>query len=336
LRSRKYVLKILVFEYITGGGLNKQALPDSLAQEGVLMLRALLSNLAEIENVKVVVMLDSRCFGLINTTGMDVILIHDQQDCMAEFERAAAYCDAVWPIAPESAGILENLCRSIAAQGVLLLSSPAAAVAVTGNKLKTYQRLFQHAIATVPTRLLLDNEAPQQGEWVIKPIDGIGCEGCQVISSTTDYQQLPPAGNMLIQPHIAGLKTSLSCLFKNGRAWLLAVNLQHLDILNRHYQLQAITVNYRAETDVYQALIVKLAQAFPELWGYVGIDLIETTEQVLVLEINPRLTSAFAGIQAALGINVGELVLQLLNGDPVVKSSCNQAVTLKLKASANG
>ena len=33
-----------------------------------------------------------------------------------------------------------------------------------------------------------------------------------------------------------------------------------------------------------------IAQAFSELWGYVGIDLIETTEQLFVLEINPRLT----------------------------------------------
>ena len=50
-------LKILVFEYITGGGLNKSELPDSLAKEGLLMLRSLVNDLAKIENVETTVML---------------------------------------------------------------------------------------------------------------------------------------------------------------------------------------------------------------------------------------------------------------------------------------
>ena len=37
-------MKILVFEYITGGGFNKHELPDALANEGRLMLQALLDN----------------------------------------------------------------------------------------------------------------------------------------------------------------------------------------------------------------------------------------------------------------------------------------------------
>jgi DNA gyrase subunit B len=37
--------------------------------------------------------------------------------------------------------------------GKTLLTSPASAVALTGNKFETYQRLKQHHIATVPSRL---------------------------------------------------------------------------------------------------------------------------------------------------------------------------------------
>jgi len=42
------IVKILVFEYITGGGFNKQALSDSLAEEGRLMRNALLDNLTRL------------------------------------------------------------------------------------------------------------------------------------------------------------------------------------------------------------------------------------------------------------------------------------------------
>ena len=150
-------MKILVFEYITGGGFNKQELPDSLASEGRLMLQALLDNLrscAEHGNdISVVVMLDSRVNGSINTAGFDTVIIKPEQNSHEEFARLALHCDAVWPIAPEFDGILQTLCQTVELLGKRLLTSPASAVAITGNKFNTYQHLKQHHIATVPTRM---------------------------------------------------------------------------------------------------------------------------------------------------------------------------------------
>ena len=152
-------MKILVFEYITGGGFNKQELPDSLASEGRLMLQALLDNLrsyAEHGNgngITVVVMLDSRVNGSINTAGFDTVIIKPEQNSHEEFARLALHCDAIWPIAPEFDGILQTLCQTVELLGKRLLTSPASAVAITGNKFNTYQHLKQHHIATVPTRM---------------------------------------------------------------------------------------------------------------------------------------------------------------------------------------
>jgi predicted ATP-grasp superfamily ATP-dependent carboligase len=109
-------------------------------------------------------------------------------------------------------------------------------------------------------------------------------------------------------------------------AWLLTVNLQHFELIAGQYRLQAITVNYTDNLARYESLVAELARAFPELWGYVGIDLIETPKQILVLEINPRLTSSFIGINAATGINVCTSVLQLLSGTPHLQRTRNQAI----------
>ena len=74
-------MKILVFEYITGGGLNKQALPESLLQEGRLMLQALLDDFRELKaqadyvGLSVRVMLDARLQQHINTQGFDVAIM---------------------------------------------------------------------------------------------------------------------------------------------------------------------------------------------------------------------------------------------------------------------
>ncbi len=320
-----------MFEYITGGGLNKQALPDSLAAEGHLMLNALLENLISLNNLQITVMLDARCCDSISKHAINSVIIRPEHDVNDEFSKLVEQADLVWPIAPEFNGILQSLCQRVASLGKLLLTSPATAVAIAGNKFKTYELLDEHHIAVVPTRMLVGEYTP--GDWMIKPVDGVGCEDSYVVANSQDFEQIVAAkGSYIIQPHLQGEKTSLSCLFKQGRGWLVCVNLQHFKLSNRQYQLTDIAVNHHPDTCVYQLLIDKIASAMPELWGYVGIDLIESAEQTWVLEINPRLTTSFVGIYDALGINIAEAVLQLLDGEPILNSTCNKAINIQIDA----
>ncbi|MDD5277446.1 MAG: ATP-grasp domain-containing protein [Methylovulum sp.] len=325
-------MKVLIFEYITGGGFNKQALPDALLREGRLMLETLLDNFSKFGGVELLVMLDSRVANLINTTDLNTSIITPENDSEQEFLRLTKTCDAVWPIAPEFDGLLQALCQHVEAQDKLLLTTPANTVALTGNKFDTFQQLSQQTIATVPTRLFNKHEPYCAGEWMVKAIDGAGCSDSYLINDEQDWAIMSErAGRFIIQPHLQGQKTSLSCLFKQGRAWLLCVNLQYFDIIDKRYQLTGITVNHNnSGLGLYQNLIAEIACVFPELWGYVGIDLIETSGQILVLEINPRLTTSFTGIYPALGINVAEQVLQLLGNKPTLTAVCNQPVYLKV------
>lgn len=329
-------MKILVFEYITGGGFNKQALPGSLAREGRLMLQALLDNLTAIDGIEPVVMLDERLAGSVNTVGKSTVIIGPEHDVMEEFTRLAEQCDAVWPVAPEFDGILQALCQAVELSGRILLTSPASAVAMTGNKLRTYERLMQHDIATIAT-YSFDTAEYRSGEWIVKSIDGAGCAESYLIEDRQDFaaisSQSQDKTRFIFQPHIQGEKTSLSCLFKQGQGWLLCVNLQRFEIINKQYQLTECVVNYQADFSPYQNLVAAIAQAFPELWGYAGIDLIETAEQIHVLEINPRLTTSFTGIHDGLGINVAQQVLRLLNGEPQVNPARNQSIAVKVRES---
>ena len=327
-------MRILVFEYITGGGFNKRALPDSLASEGELMLNALLDNLSRLNrgnlnSLKIIVMLDWRLNGLVSAiNGINTVIIRPEHDVSAEFSRLVKKCDLVWPIAPEFDDILQTLCQTVESLGKLLLTSPATAVAIAANKFKTFELLNLHHIDAVPTRMLDDAYSP--GVWMVKPVNGAGCADSYVISNQQDFEQVAAQkGQYIIQPHLQGATTSLSCLFKQGSGWLVSANLQHFELINRQYHLADIVVNYHPDHGLYRQLINKIAQALPELWGYVGIDLIEMQGQPWVLEINPRLTTSVVGIFAALGINIAEAVLQLVHGEPLLKPSCNRAITVQ-------
>ncbi len=343
------IVKILVFEYITGGGFNKQALPDSLAVEGRLMLDALLNNLLRLKQLEIWLMLDQRLSDSVGKSGINTVIIKPEHDVDEEFARCVWESDLVWPIAPEFDGILLKLCRTVETLGKLLLNSPASAVAIAGNKYKTYQLLDRHHIAAVPTRMLASFDYTQESlaertclepfgyaqeslveGWMVKPIDGAGCADSYVISNRQDFEQMATrTGEYIIQPHLLGAKTSLSCLFGQGRGWLVCANLQRFELINRQYRLTDIVVNHQPDPGRYRSVIDQIAHALPELWGYVGIDLIETAEQCWVLEINPRLTTSFTGIFDALGINIAEAVLQLLDGEPELNPTCNQAVIIQ-------
>jgi predicted ATP-grasp superfamily ATP-dependent carboligase len=260
-------------------------------------------------------------------------IITPEQDCLAKYNELLQYSDAVWPIAPESGGVLQMLCAEVEKSGKILLNSSAEAVAITGNKWLTCRKLIDNGIPTIPS-VTLDKFEYRQGEWMVKSIDGVGCSDSFVITQRSEFEVITADLNksgFIVQPHINGLKTSLSCLFNHGRGWLLSVNLQQFIIAGGQYKLARLIVNISAGFTKYLGLIAEIGKAFPGLWGYVGIDLIETEDQLYVLEINPRLTSSFAGIYSATGVNPARSVIELLTGNPDLKTTCDQPVGLVIQ-----
>lgn len=315
-------MKLLVFEYITGGGLVGQTLPASLVAEGRLMLQALLDDLKQIPAVQILLPLDQRCTGLTLPANVKVFPVKESDDIGQILTQLITQADLVWPIAPETDNILFKLARQIEAlQKTALLSSPET-VAICADKLATYRRLNAQAIPVVETLALVGWTEPPFSKSVIKPIDGVGCEDNRIIPTAEDFksviESLDQSKRFLIQPLLTGQAVSLSCLFKQGKAWLISCNQQQMLIQNNRFSLAACLVNVANQNQVfYQGLIQQIAQALPGLWGYIGIDLIETPDQgPLILEINPRLTTSYVGIKQASGINVAEQVIKLLDGEP--------------------
>jgi predicted ATP-grasp superfamily ATP-dependent carboligase len=94
---------------------------------------------------------------------------------------------------------------------------------------------------------------------------------------------------------------------------LLASNRQEIAIgKDGVATLMALEVNRFGDPDGSLAdLARRIAQALPGLWGYVGVDYLETASGPVVLEINPRPTTSCCGLRPALGLNLASLVLAL-------------------------
>ncbi|NOT84507.1 MAG: ATP-grasp domain-containing protein [Methylococcaceae bacterium] len=330
-------MKLLIFEFITGGGFNNQVFPTSLLTEGELMLRALLDDCSRIAALNVQLMLEKRCKAIADGYAVNVTVVDAADDIQQLFKDLLASVDAVWLLAPELAGILQGWTAMVEASGKRLLTCSSAAVALTADKQRTFHCLHAAAIPTIQTALLSDCTAYRPGQWVIKPIDGVGCSDTWRVDSAEDFTQtltlITQPQNFIIQPYLTGRTLSLSCVFYQGQGWVLCVNEQLLTVQDNRFTLRACQVNCLPVTPRLEQLVAQLAQAISGLHGYVGIDLIQSplaAEEYWVVEINPRLTSSYVGIYQALGINIVELVLQLAQQPLAIKPVRNMQVDVKL------
>jgi predicted ATP-grasp superfamily ATP-dependent carboligase len=351
-------VKILIFEYITGGGFSGGELPVSLAREGGLMLNALLNDFSKLPEHAVTLMMDERLSNdaqcaekFAQLTNLKMISVKASDDVFAVFENALQDCDAAWIIAPETDNILFDFTQRVETARKLLLSSPSSAIAKTADKLQTFQILDKNNIPTIPTQRLSDLSGFKNLKGlthVIKPIDGVGCENSFFIENQTEFSQIlekiTAPQRYIIQPFISGNALSVSAIFKHGQAQLICVNRQNLEVKNQQFQLLACEVNIKQlmtasplenwQSCDFQNVLNKIAAAFPDLFGYVGIDVI-VSDKIYVVEINPRLTSSYAGIYPALGINIADCVLQSHTGTALIAPSRNQTICVDLTQDAN-
>jgi predicted ATP-grasp superfamily ATP-dependent carboligase len=316
-------VKILILEYITGGGLRQEPIPAGLLAEAEQMVHALSHDLIHAaESIELIILRDDRLPVREATRNIQAVAVGETTDFSVCWQRYAAQCDAVWPIAPETDGILTGLCRSIEAGGLRLLNSASSAVSAASSKLETIRILEKHGLPVVETCRLHEAILQPGHAVIVKPDDGAGCEGMTCFVDTLPIPAAFPA-DFIVQPWIDGESLSLSGVFCHGDALLLSVNRQIIDVTRSSVTLTACEVNAYPDHDgAWRHLLKRVAQAMPDLWGYAGIDLIMTKAGPLILEVNPRLTTSYVGIRAATGINPAERVLKLLQTDKIEPFVC--------------
>ncbi len=305
-------MRLFAFEYVTAGGWREIAAAPSLIAEGAMMLGALVRDLRRLPGLDIVVAADPALAP--GAPGASRAAI-DADDLRGSWSRIAAGCDLVWPIAPETAGLLEEVVRLAAAAGCEVLASRGQALAVARSKAATAERLGAHGIPVVATRALEATPPAAAEGWVVKPDDGAGAVDTVLVAgpaALADRRRQGTGRGFVVQPFIAGEPLSLSLLAQDGEAWLLCCNRQDLAVVDGRFRYRGGVVGgAEARRAALQPLAQRIAAALPDLWGYVGIDLIDGREGPVVLEINPRLTTSYVGLADSIGVNPAELVLAL-------------------------
>ncbi|NMM28698.1 MAG: ATP-grasp domain-containing protein [Glaciimonas sp.] len=329
-------LKVYAFEYTSGGGLTDQKIPYPLMHQGEVMHRALLADLSAIPDVKVITTHDSRLPMLGLPQSALVIPVHGK--FAQHFNDCVQAADAVWLVAPEFGGILESLSRKVLRRKRILLGSRPGAIRVASSKLLTVRTLANAGIPVVDTYTPKDALPGKIEAWVVKPDKGAGCINTRIFSGVRKalaWIETNGDDGYVLQPFISGQPCSLTLICCDGLARVLSCNEQRIAVLDNQFHFLGSTVNSITDsTGEFHQLAQKIATAIPGLWGYVGVDFILTEKGIVVLEVNPRMTTSCAGLHASLGCNPAELVLGLLQRSASLSHPAFKAVTVSVDVRA--
>lgn len=321
--------KIFVYEYLTGGGIDPAlagagSLADlsALIVEGRVMRDALVADLRELDGVRVT--FASSRFETVDAAQSHCMAGHGES-MTAFVARAAREHDYAWVIAPECDGLLLHLYDAVGA--VRWLGCGKEAIRVASSKSATEACLAAHGIATTPALEPGQAGEPRDGRWVVKPDDGAGGLDTFVFDRFADacaeYEvRAAAARNPVLQAWVDGEPLSLSLICRDKGAELVSINRQQIGLSGadapgghpRIVEFDGVLVDqidrHSDAGHTLDTLAQRVAMAIPGLRGFVGIDVVWHPQRgPVVIEVNPRLTVAYAGLSAALGSNLAAALL---------------------------
>lgn len=333
-------MRIGVLEWASSGNaIGSESLPPSIRMEGWAMCRAVILSLID-GGHQAVAVVDSEC-------AQDPSVAKQSSACLelhiaekpglqkrfsplSQWRSVYGRCDCTLVIAPEFHGVLDELVQWFKDQGMKTCNCGQHFIRRTSDKWRTARRLFDAGLPHPPTRLLsaasrswvngttarMRSVSGAEPIWVIKPRDGVGCDGIIRVTAREIAQLKNKQGKhawnekelsrFVVQPWLTGIAMSRACLTDlQGSLHWLPVSSQVLSIAERvEYQGGTVEPDLAQEIPGLDDLLDRAIQCIggrPR--GWLGVDFLwdreSPTQPVTIIEINPRLTTSFVGLRAA-------------------------------------
>ncbi len=325
--------KIFIFEYISGGGLNKVNIPTSLFCEGFSMLRSIIADFKTL-GFEISTLLDLRVSFLSKFLQADVIRnVSPYENYIKAFKKLMKACKYVFIIAPETSNILYELTDLVKKYSKKILSTNLYGIQNATSKIITYNLFKDRGILTPKTYRIpykedyLDNDFIFQKTKtlkypiVIKPEDGVGAESThyferesQLTNFLSNYKMNSKnRSNYILQEYIKGQDFSISLIRNqnlNEIPIVMGVNSQDIMIKGSRFEYFGGYTPLENYNEIIKELYILLKKInLLKIEGYFGIDIIRKYDNSFsCIEINPRLTTSYIGLRNVVNVNCAEII----------------------------
>ena len=291
--------KVLIYEYFTGGGIiNEELCSSSLLSEAKIIVNSVVNEYCKSQEYQVYYFLDSRL--KLDNLGKSIEVKSSEQ--LYDIKLLRTF-DLILPILPEQNMELYSYCEFLAEQNIETLISSPETIKVLSDKYVFSSFCLKHNIPCIPSYLSSQINAIPHDTIIEKDRYGVGCSHVKKISKKDSIKRK----KMIYQPYIKGNHFSLCVYYEKQSFKLLTLNEQDIVLDNNKIKLRSLKVNVKNShyLELY-SILRNIYKSLPGLYAYVGVDLIMTRDKILVVEVNPRLTTSFTGISSTLGINLSQ------------------------------
>jgi predicted ATP-grasp superfamily ATP-dependent carboligase len=331
--------KILIVDYITGGGFAEEDLPLDRLAEGYAILRASIEQFAQL-GYKIATLVDHRLMQHIRISPIhEFKSVSTHEEFLSGIQTFTDKVDYTLTLAPETKGILKDLAALSKSSKSIYLGSKPESIEQAADKLHTMklaQKLGLNVPATVapncndPYEEIVEQVGYLGLPLIVKPIDGIGCQGLTKINRMDSLlyglqaaSAVSGMDNCIVQEFIPGTPISTSLLANGENVYPLSINHQNLrmDSTKKIGHYVGGAVPYEVPEEFKEEIIdvsVKLVRNL-DLTGFVGVDLIVGDEGVFVIEVNPRITVPFIGINNIASTSLAQQLIDVVETGKMTK-----------------
>ena len=324
-------MNLLIVEYISGGGYANQKLSGSILSEAYGMLRCIISDFKVLGH-SITTLLDSRLMAFYPPNEADrVIAISSVRQFYKKIKDLSNTVEAVYFIGPESNNVLETLVKTTITSNVKSLNSEFDGIKFVSNKKIVYETARKIGLRVPETELIDVNESFENIKKiikdfgypsVIKPLIGVSCGGLSIIKDQTELhdaiKKVSKESNnnhFIIQKLIRGNPASVSVFATGVKAVSVSLNKQFINLEDPNHESRysggMIPFDHKLEEKSLMSA-KRLIEAFHGLKGYIGVDIVLTNDEVVIMEVNPRLTTSYIGLRKIVNFNIADAILKVI------------------------
>lgn len=317
----------MIVEYISGGGYSNQKLSGNILSEAYGMLRNIISDFKALGH-QVTTLIDSRLIAFNPPNEADkIITISSVRQFYTKIKDISKSVDAVYFIGPESNNLLEKLVETTSTSDLKSLNSEVNDIKVCSNKKNIYEIAKKIGLIVPETEIIDIHDKFENIKkiikdfgypLVIKPLIGVGCGGLIVVKEKSNLSDAiskvskeSDNNQFIAQKFIEGQPASVSVISTGTKAESVSLNKQFVNLTGPDnepkYSGGVVPLDHELKKNSLRDA-KHLVEAFNGLKGYVGVDIILTNEEVVIMEVNPRLTTSYIGLRKIVNFNIAEAI----------------------------
>ena len=280
--------KLILLEYFTSQSSILKNRDKEIFREALNLANSIIRNFIKSRDIEKIYVIRNKNLKTIESEKVKTYFTNPEisyTDILNRFKKKSE----VIIIAPETNNLSSKIYSHVS-QNHKVLGSNISSLNTFSSKTKMLMKLRRLNLPIVENYKLNLN---YKGKIIFKPDTSAGSENT-FVSNKNNYEKKK---GYLVQKFYNGKKGSFLMLCKNGKSKVICCNEQLLNLKKEKIQQVGCIMGglekYRNEIKI---LANKISKNFKGLFGIVGVDIVMENKKWLIIEINPRFTSAYSGL----------------------------------------